>query len=233
VNFAAYLIALFAIAAIIQAILPIEHWDLWTGWRRFLFVLLDVGVFLIAVAVVILLRAVTAGPVGALEELWERLQDPPLFFALFTAIGILVFLTTLESAPSPPATGSPLIQRLVVVVLGIGILAVLAYALIEDRNIRTVVVGTIAAFVLFQVLSRVGTWRWSEWDEAERVPARRRGTPIRRLGIWLTYLALAVPATLVGFAIAVGEPTWVAAAGAVLLALVVVFLIADVVVRET
>jgi hypothetical protein len=140
----------------------------------------------------------------------------------------------MESAPPSEATGGPsLIRRLAVVVVGIGILTVLAYALIEDRNIRTVVVGTIAAYVLFQILSRVGTWRWSVWDEAERVPARRRGIPIKRLGIWLTYLALAVPAALLGLAIAVGEAIWVAAAGAIVLGLVVLFLVADVVVRET
>jgi hypothetical protein len=250
VNLAAYLIALFTIAAIIQAILPIENWRLWTGWRRVLFIVLDAGVFAIAVGIVIIQRAVTSGPTGALADLWRRLQDPPLFFALLTVVAVLVFLTTMEAVPAtatepaPPAaapaaaasstlTGTlSVFRRLLVVAGGILIVVVLAYGLIEDRNIRTVVVGTIAAFVLFQIMSRVGAWRWSEWDEAERVHARRRGTPTARLGIWLTYLALAVPAAVTGLAIAVGEATWIAAAAGLLLLLGGVFLIADVVAKE-
>ena len=86
---------------------------------------------------------------------------------------------------------------------------------------------------MFQVLARIGAWRWSRWDESERSVARRRSTDyFRRWTIWLEFLLLGAVVTSVALAIGLGRPDVLARSGVALAILVVAFVISDVVGRK-
>jgi geranylgeranyl pyrophosphate synthase len=42
------------------------------------------------------------------------------------------------------------------------------------RDTANIVLGTALIFIAFQLLLAVGTWRWTAWDERERVETQRR-----------------------------------------------------------
>ena len=63
VTAAASLFAALYMLAIIQAILPIGRSEIWSGWRKTVFALLDSGVFFVGLAVALGVRALAAnGP---------------------------------------------------------------------------------------------------------------------------------------------------------------------------
>lgn len=261
VSSASYLIALFAISALIQALLPIANWKLWTGWRRRFFAFLDVGVAIVAIVVVPIVQGAQEGALS----IWNRIFDPPIGLALLTAVAIFLVVLVVQANPTRDTVGGTglrasltralravvlpvlavvgwvvalagrlptIVGRVAVVAVGLGIVLLLAYGVIEDYRTRMMVVGAAVAFALFQIVARVGAWRWSKWDELERAVARRRGTPPRRLGVWLQFGLLAIPAAILGIAIATGEGHLVGRAGLILGVLIAALLITDVVAEE-
>jgi hypothetical protein len=149
--------------------------------------------------------------------------------AIYAALAVSRVSNALRSGHEGPS----LARRLTVVSIGLAVLFLLVYGLLEDRNIRMFVVGGGVAFLIFQVLSRVGAWRWGGWDEEERTFARRRRkAPIHRGWVWIQYLTLGVAAALMAIAIATGIVTAAVYAGVVLVAAIGIFIIADVIRRE-
>jgi hypothetical protein len=63
-------------------------------------------------------------------------------------------------------------------------------ATIAFENVGRTVLGSLAVLAVFQILGRIGNWRWSVWDGRERVAART-GKPyplLRRVVIQLSLL---------------------------------------------
>jgi hypothetical protein len=100
-------------------------------------------------------------------------------------------------------------------------------------NIRKVVAATAVAIVIYQVLARIGAWRWAAWDESERSIARRRSsTMFHRRTIWLEFLLLGAVAIAVAVAIGLGRTDLLGETGAVLGVLLASYVIGDVVGRN-
>ncbi|HEU4573049.1 MAG TPA: hypothetical protein VFR93_10215, partial [Candidatus Limnocylindrales bacterium] len=113
-------------------------------------------------------------------------------------------------------------------------IAIALYGVIVDENIRGFVGAVVVAYAMFQVLGRVGIWRWGRWDAAERALARRRSRIVfAREWVWAEFLPLGAVAAVAAFGIALGNVALVQAAGAALLVLIVAFVIIDVAVRKT
>ena len=200
-----------------------------------MFAFLDAGIFLFFIGLAIIVRIGEKGLGEAVKALFNRVLDPPILAAFIMAIAIYLVLAVsrVSNALGPSHEGPSLARRLTVVWIGLAVLFLLAYGLLEDRNIRMFVVGGGVAFLIFQVLSRVGAWRWAGWDEEERTFARRRRkVPLRRGWVWIQYITLGVVATLMAVAIATGIVTAAVYAGIVLVAAIGIFIIADVIRRE-
>jgi len=235
VNAAASLVALLAILAIIQAILPIAHWDIWSGWRRYVFAFLDAGIFLALIGVAVAFRVGEGGPLDAVKAIFSRVLDPPVLAAFLLAIGIYLMLAVSRVSDlfGGSREGPSLARRLTVVSIGLAVVFLIVYGLLEDRSIRMMIIGGGVAFLLFQLLGRVGTWRWAGWDEEERRFARRRRPGrLYRGWVWVQFLALGLAAGLLTFAIATGVVIAAVYAAGVLAAAIGVFVIADVIRRE-
>ena len=109
------------------------------------------------------------------------------------------------------------------------VLCVVIGGVIIDENIRKVVAATAVSVVMFQVLARIGAWRWSRWDESERSVARRRSeVPFRRRTIWLEFLLLGAVVTAAGLAIGIGRINLLGTSGIALAVLLGAFVISDV-----
>ena len=108
--------------------------------------------------------------------------------------------------------GSAAFLGLVLIVTLVMFLSILLVIIDSDNANHQFVIGAIAALVVFNVLGRLGTWRWNVWDVRERRELRRKPTtgPQRS---WPYTLGLIL--TLVGFAAtsivalgAEGTSTW-------------------------
>ena len=235
VDAAAALVGVFAIFAIVQAVLPIGRSNLWTGPRRVFFLGLDAGFFVAAVAVAWVARSVEAGdPVAAFRELVARLQDPPVLAAIVISFAIFLVLATdrVRLGIARFGLGQPTATRTIVLVGALAAIALFIYGLAVDDGIRMMVVGTAVAIVVFQVLGRIGAWRWRIWDAAERSAARRRSVPVARLQIWLEFLSLGAVAAAFAAAIAIGWIQVGIVGAQVLVGLLAVFVVADVIQRR-
>jgi hypothetical protein len=225
--------------AIIQAAMPIGRLSIWSGtWRWAVFGALDTGVFLLGVIVAIAVRTATEHDAAAgVGGFVDRFGDTPLRLGLviLAAIFLALFVPGFVHRPSedPPApSGLPV--RLAVIFVTFGIIAIALYGVIVDENIRGFVGAVVVAYAMFQVLGRVGIWRWGRWDAAERALARRRSRIVfAREWVWAEFLPLGAVAAVAAFGIALGNVALVQAAGAALLVLIVAFVIIDVAVRKT
>ena len=65
----------------------------------------------------------------------------------------------------------------IAVLLAVGLIVIVApfLAMALFPNTANIVLGTIVVFFAFQVLLAVGKWRWSAWDERERIETQERG----------------------------------------------------------
>ena len=65
----------------------------------------------------------------------------------------------------------------IAVLLAGGLIVIVApfLAMALFPNTANIVLGTIVVFFAFQVLLAVGKWRWSAWDERERIETQERG----------------------------------------------------------
>ena len=235
VNAAAALVGVFAIFAIVQAVLPIGRSDLWTGPRRVFFLGLDAGFFVAAVAVALVARSMEAGdPIAAFRELVARLQDPPVFAAILISFAIFLVLATdgVRQGIARFGLSQPTWTRTIVLVGALAAIGLFAYGLVVDGGIRMMVVGTAVAIVVFQVLGRIGAWRWRIWDADERSAARRRSAPVARLQIWLEFLSLGGVAVAFAAAIAIGWIQIGVVGAQVLVGLLAIFVVADVIQRR-
>jgi hypothetical protein len=243
VTAAATLFAVVYGLAIIQAAMPIGRLLIWKGtWRWYAFAALDTGVFILGVVVAIVVRIATEHDTRAgVEGFVGRFGDTPLLLGLLIlgAIFAILFVSGLVRAPSnvsmrsaaPPAA---LPIRLVVIFAAFAIIGTALYGVIVDAGIRGFVSAVVVAFALFQVLGRVGIWRWGRWDAAERSRARQRNVePFPRGWVWVEFLPLGGVAAAAAFGIALGNDWLVRAAGAVLVGLIFVFVIVDVAARKT
>jgi hypothetical protein len=113
-----------------------------------------------------------------------------------------------------------------VVLAGLVIAPVVAIVLFPDtaRN----VLGILVVFVLFDVVVRVGGWRWAVWDERERGAMRAgRTTPgIGRVVVQATFLVVTL--ALLFLAVVLNAPALAGAAAAAAIALVLVGVSIDV-----
>lgn len=221
---------------IIQAAMPIGRLAIWNGWRKVVFRALDTGVFLLGVGIAIVVRALLANdPRAGVTSLVDRFGDTPLRNAVIIigAIFVLLFVAPLRNWLARLVGMYLLLTRLIVVAGALLILGIAAYGPIVDAGIRMVVGATVVAFGIFQILGKVGSWRWARWDDAERAAARERSTvSFPRRWIWVEFLALGAIATLAALAIALGNLELLRQAAMGSAAVIVVLVIADVVLRK-
>jgi len=92
----------------------------------------------------------------------------------------------------------------------------------SDRT-RELVLGSIVAIAGFQVIQRLGIWRWDSWDVRERRALRRRpmDAPFRTWAYFLA-VALAAIASLAALVVALGGSSAALVALGVMILLVVV-----------
>jgi hypothetical protein len=228
--------------AIIQAAMPIGRLGVWdTAWRWIVFGALDTGVFLVGVAVAIAVRAAEQKSAGAgVQGFVDRFTDTPLKAAIAFLIGmfLVLLLDSLRRRSGPAATTEvrtrpyPLAVRLAVIVIAFAIIGTAAYGVIVDRQIRGFVGAAVLAFALYQLLGRIGIWRWGRWDDAERSLARRRsGDRYPRWWVWVEFLPLGAVATIAALGIALGNADLLSRAGYLLAVLIVAYIVIDVAVR--
>jgi hypothetical protein len=162
----------------------------------------DVGAFIaravVAAAVVAVLGYTMFGPPQKVGRLWPWLRDG---IEMVVTIAVMVVVVVLALSP---------------------FLSILAF-----EEVGTTVLGCLTVIVLFQILGRIGVWRWNVWDGRERVAVRTRAEnypPVLRIFVQMTVLF----ATLVIAFLAVafdGQDLTIAAlfgaAGAVLLGVAV------------
>jgi hypothetical protein len=222
--------------AVIQSALPIGRSNIWPGGLRVVFRILDTGVFLLGIAVVVIVRTALEHDTGrGVGGLVSRFDDAPLRYAAVIVIAMFVFLVLkpLRERVAAVGTDHTTTTRLLVVIVALAILDVAAYGPIVDSGIRMVVGAIVVTLGIFQVLGRVGTWRWVRWDESERAVARLRATQkFRRRWIWAEFLALGAIAAMVALGIALDNIEMLRQAGIALAALLVILVIADVVARK-
>jgi hypothetical protein len=92
-------------------------------------------------------------------------------------------------------------------------------AIVTFADVGRTVLGILVVFAAFQVIGRIGTWRWSVWDTRERMAARTRSRypGLRRVAGQAVLLSAAVIALFVGV-VADSDGGLVVAAVAALLA---------------
>ncbi|HEX7471503.1 MAG TPA: hypothetical protein VF323_00340 [Candidatus Limnocylindrales bacterium] len=233
---AATLFAVLYMLAIVQAVLPIGRSEIWPGWRKVVFIFLDFGVFFVGLAVALVVRVVAANdPARGVSTFVSRLGDTPLQYGFLIVIAIFLVLAVgpLRRGLDTLSRKLPLATRLAVVMGALVVLGIAVGGIVIDENIRKVVSASGVAIVMFQVLARIGAWRWARWDESERSIARRRSdVPFRRWTIWLEFLLLGSVVTGVGLAIGLGRLSLLGASGAALGILLGAFVISDVVGRK-
>ncbi len=236
VTAAASLFAVLYMLAIVQAILPIGRSEIWSGWRKGVFVFLDAGVFFVGLGLALGVRALEANdPVRGISTFAARLGDIPLRngFLIVAAIFLVLAVPSLRRGFDTVGRALPIPTRLAIVLGAVGIGFVAAGGLIVDANIRKVVAATVVAVALYQVLARIGAWRWAAWDESERSIARRRSAVMfRRRTIWLEFLLLGSVAIAIGGAIGLGRADVLGESGVVLAVLLAGFVLGDVVGRN-
>jgi len=89
--------------------------------------------------------------------------------------------------------------EMAVTILVMAVVAVLAVAplvaIVSFEEVGTIVLGIATVIVAFQVIGRIGIWRWNVWDGRERVAARLqkdRYPPLLRIFVQATVLAATV-----------------------------------------
>lgn len=233
---AASLFAVLYMLGIIQAILPIGRREIWSGWRRAVFVFLDAGIFFVGLAVAVGARALAVHDTGGgVSSLADRLGDAPLRngFVIVALMFLALALEPLRRALDDAGERWPIVIRLLVVLGALAIVVVAVGGVLLDANIRRIVAGTVVALAIYQVLARVGAWRWARWDESERLIARRRSAVMfRRRTIWLEFLLLGALAAAVALAIGLGLVDLLLGSVVALVVLAGAFVVADVVARK-
>jgi hypothetical protein len=223
--------------ALIQAALPIGRLSIWTGWRKAVFRLLDTGVALVGLLLLILIWRSPTGSTGeAVGGLVNRFGDAPLRNAvvILGVIFVLLWIPQLRARLAAVGTRFQLATRLLVILGALGILSIATYGVIVDAGIRMVVSAAVVGFGMFQILGRVGAWRWARWDEAERAIARQRlATPFPRRFVWLEFLPLGGVAAVAALGIVLGNADLVRDAAIGLAVLIAIEIVADVVFRKT
>jgi hypothetical protein len=131
------------------------------------------------------------------------------------AIVALAVVATLVLLPPPIANAvaasdrsvnaNPTLRTLVaalLVALVLGWVAATAYLVVIDGTVRSVLMGALVAVAAFQLVHRVGVWRWEVHDREERSDARinRQGPEGRR---WLFLEAAVLLIITGGLAVAV------------------------------
>jgi hypothetical protein len=194
----------------------------------------------IAVTLLFVLAVLLAGVVVWLtyrlldSAAWTARLLGALVFAEALALGTATWAGLSEQAVLPVAIGT-LLGAMVVLMVGVvnrsaavavhlsvvsllivGVAACLLWTLIADRNFRMVAIGWILIFLAALAVQRIGVWRWSSWDQQERIEARSRwrdGTRRRPLGRWfdisvLALLAISLLAAAASLAIGPVNSSW-------------------------
>ena len=79
----------------------------------------------------------------------------------------------------------------IVVMAAVAFLAVTPFAsAVAFEQVGSTILGCLSVIVAFQVIGRIGTWRWNVWDGRERVAARTGGRypPLPRIVIQMSLL---------------------------------------------
>ena len=233
VVISAGVVATFYLFAIAKAIVPIGRTTMWTGARWWFFFFLDFGVFMTGVALAWFVRASVSGdPLAAFRDLIGRLVgDPSVLGALVASASVVVGLgiPPLRHAVSDTGGAHLRTTRLAVLVVAMALLGLAAYGIVVDASIRMVVSATVIALLPFQLLGKIGTWRWERWDDIERAVARqRRPQAYRRRWIWFQFLTLGAIGAIVAVAIVVGSPDLLVLAAEATAALLAILVVTDV-----
>jgi hypothetical protein len=88
--------------------------------------------------------------------------------------------------------------------------------MIAFEDVGRTALGSVAVLVAFQVLGRIGVWRWNVWDGRERIAARTSGSypSLRRVVVQIVLLVAVVICLFVAVVINADSLVLVAAAGA-------------------
>ena len=223
--------------AIIQAAMPIGRLWVWdSAWRWLVFGALDTGVFVLGIVVAIAVRAFAQNSAGAgVTGFVVRFGDTPVLVALLLLVGSAAALVV--AGPRARTVDDrrpfPLWVRLGFIAISFAIILIALYGVIVDDQIRAFVAAVVVAFALYQVLGRIGIWRWGRWDDAERALGRRRSDAVfPRSLVWGEFLPLGGVAAMVALGIAIGSTQLLILAGWGLAAFVFFLVVFDVAIRD-
>jgi hypothetical protein len=132
-----------------------------------------------------------------------------VFFAFLAIATVLAFagsllISTLRKRAVPAVAVGALVA------LGtVWLLLSLVYAPVNSRGFGSALLGWLVLIVIFNLLSRIGQWRWDRWDEQERWETRsamagtgKRRRAGRRMDFAVfTLLGVGLILAAVGFAI--------------------------------
>jgi len=110
--------------------------------------------------------------------------------------------------------------EMIVTIVVMALVAVLALspfvATLVFEDVGTMVLGCLTVLLAFQVIGRIGTWRWNVWDGRERVAARTQSSypPLLRIIVQMTLLVLTVVVAMGAVIVGSTQLTLIAVAGA-------------------
>jgi hypothetical protein len=242
-----FVLQLVFLLVLTMAIVPGRPDRLWLGrpTARAVLLAVDLAIGVGALAVIAVAWLVAPRPEGPVAGLIDLVLGSGLPGLAGIAIGLLVVdrlgkgtKATIKRLETSGAYGDRFLRDLVIVgsafFLAVLLLAVIAAivglvlvfagnaAVPTSDEVRGLVIGSIAAIVGFQLIQRLGIWRWDSWDARERRALRRRPLdyPFRNWTYALA-VALAAIATLAALIVALGGPTGLLAALGALIVLVI------------
>jgi hypothetical protein len=222
--------------ALVHVLVPGRLDRLWRGRRvaRVVMVLVELALGVGTLAVVVLARAAVAPPgsqVSTVVDLVPGAGRPVLVGIALVAILFLIGLlgrrmrATIDGLQGKSGYRDRFVRDGLIVVSALFLASVFLFVLVglvgvllvfagngaasDSDGTRLLLLGAIVVLGGFQVIQRLGTWRWDSWDERERRALRRRPTsyPFRNWAYILT-LMLSVVAILAALVVALTGPNW-------------------------
>ncbi|HEX5588959.1 MAG TPA: hypothetical protein VFX65_01550 [Candidatus Limnocylindrales bacterium] len=255
-DLGSFVLQLAFLVALVLAVVPGRPDRLWLGRPRARAVLLafDVAIGAGALAVIAVWWLLTVLPEGQIGDLLGLVLGSGLPGLVVVAGGLIgigwlgrrvrAAIRRLEGSQGYPdrflrdavivASAIFLAAVLLVLIAAIvGVVLVFAgnAAVPRSDEIRELVLGSIVVLVAFQLIQRLGIWRWDAWDVRERRALRRRPLDAPFRG-WAYFLAAALVgiAVLGALIVALAGPSgWIAALGGLVLLVVVLSVGKDVV----
>jgi hypothetical protein len=150
--------------------------------------------------------------------------------AILRAFGVTLIVAVLASlmfgSPWKVGWAPSWLRDGVEMAVTIGVMAVVAVlavspfvAILAFEQVGTLVLGVATVIIAFQVIGRIGIWRWNVWDDRERVAARTQAPYPQLLRIFVQMTLLVVTVVIAFAAVVQGSSTLaIAAMGGVAIA---------------